>query len=331
MAISGLAPYFFPTTTVFVDDDASFLEGISVSMPDDFAFRVFERPRAAIEHIEQSNNSVPLPVRCLPVPDTEAPFGQVTLDLSPITDTLYSEQRFSEVAVAVIDYDMPGINGLELCRRLAHLPIKKVLLTGKADETTAIKAFNAGLINHFISKGAANIVDELQQTILELQQAYFRTVSAPIAPALSKVANFLSDEAFATYFSGQMAARGWVEFYLDPIARGLLCITAEGKSSLLLVAHRNQLASMAADALSRQRATAAVTQLIAGGEVIPNPYDDQSDWRRSLTLAHPIPDTDWLVAEVNDPKHLKIEPERLLTFDYYLGILDYLADSERRH
>ena len=329
MDSNGLSPYYFPTTVVFIDDDANFLENISGSMPDDIALRTFVQPRRALEHIEECSHDTPVPERCFVLPDMDETDVPVRLDLTSITETLYSEQRFAEVTVVVIDYDMPRMNGLEVCRELEGRPMKKILLTGKADESTAIRAFNAGLIDHFIAKGEKGINKLLEETIRRLQQSYFREVAAPIVPALGRfVSGFLSDPAFSHFFRAQMAEHGWVEFYLDPIARGLLCIDARGQSTLLLVGHQRQL-EKAAQRLDRQGKSAELAALLRRGEVILNPYDDDGDWRTATKLAQAVAGSDWLVAEVHDPGHLKIQSERLFSYHYYLDILDYMANAAK--
>jgi CheY-like chemotaxis protein len=325
MDATDLTPYYFPTTVVFIDDDPVFLETLSGSMPDELALRAFKQPRAALDHIEEANHGSPVPARCFVVPNGDAPDTTIRLDLTPIAETLYSEQRFNEVSVAVIDYDMPHMNGLEVCEALNNLPLKKVLLTGKADETIAIEAFNAGLIDHFIAKSHADMTGLLKDTIRRLQLAYFRQASVAIMLGLGPRFDFLSEPAFYVYFSRQMTIHNWVEYYLDPVAGGLLCISASGQPTLLLISHRDQLPSMAENA----QQSPELASLLRRGEVLTNPHNQQGDWRQSLTLAQAVPDSQWLVARVEDPTHLYINSERLFNYQYFLEILDYMATAAK--
>ena len=330
MDSDGLSPYYFPTTVLFIDDDSLFLENISASMADDLALRTYQRPREALAHIADITQDALVSERCFVLPEADDGDVPVTLDLTPITEILYSEQRFVEVAVVVVDYDMPSMNGLEFCRKLAGRPIKKVLLTGKADESTAIGAFNAGLIDHFVSKSEPNLQQVLDATIRRLQSVYFRQVAAAVMPALGRFVNsFLSDAQFVTYFRSQVAEHAWVEFYLDPVARGLLCIDAAGRVTLLLIGHRRQLPKTAERAAGAG-APRELVELLRRGEVMQNPYDESGDWRRATMLAQPIAGSDWLVAAIANPGHLKIQPERLFTYQYYLEILDYMVAAKRR-
>ena len=63
-----------------------------------------------------------------------------------IHKVIYDSKRFAMKTVVVVDYSMPNMNGLEVCKALEDLPLKFIMLTGKAEPETAIEAFNDGLI-----------------------------------------------------------------------------------------------------------------------------------------------------------------------------------------
>ena len=61
---------------------------------------------------------------------------QVNFDqTSSIMSQLQSADMISTV---IVDYDMPSQNGIDFCRQLSDLPIKKVMLTGRADYKLAV-------------------------------------------------------------------------------------------------------------------------------------------------------------------------------------------------
>jgi DNA-binding NarL/FixJ family response regulator len=93
---------------------------------------------------------------------------------------IYNSQRFHEISVLVVDFDMPGMTGLELCEELADKPFKKLLLTGKADEKTVIQAFNEGKIQKYIHKDSQNFAEEMNRAVRELQRNYFEDLSAVV-------------------------------------------------------------------------------------------------------------------------------------------------------
>ncbi len=94
----------------------------------------------------------------------------VNIEIAQIYQELWDRQRFTRTAILIVDYDMPGLNGLELARRLkSKLAIKVMLLTGEADQQTAITAFNQGEIDRFLPKSAADCNERLIQYVHQLR------------------------------------------------------------------------------------------------------------------------------------------------------------------
>jgi len=76
--------------------------------------------------------------------------------------------RSGVISIIVVDHMMPGESGREFCARHAGEGLEQILLTGTADSTMAVQAFNAGDIDYFIpkqSRGLRNVlVEALQAT-----------------------------------------------------------------------------------------------------------------------------------------------------------------------
>lgn len=329
---SSVPPYYFPTTVIFIDDDESFLNNLSVCLPSELAFRTYSNPHKALQHIAEIGSDQPVSEQCIgniaPSSNTLVAADSVTFSLTPITDALYTEQRFSEVSVVVIDYDMPSINGLEVCARLADSPVKKLLLTGKADEKVAVEAFNDGLIDRFISKGQPDMIDGLASAISNLQRDYFAGAAQPVAGILRRHNfGFLSNPAFATRFRQLTEQHGWVEHYLSSRPPGLLCLSADGRPAMLLIADTNTIE----DNTRRAHALGSppeLLKLIASGEVIADlPVTDSrpADWHQCLHLTLPAADNEaWRITIIDKPQGLKYEAEQLYNYRYYLEILHYI-------
>ena len=64
---------------------------------------------------------------------------------------------------------MPKMTGVEFCRAIRGLPVKTILLTGKASLETAISAFNEGVIDCFLQKQDSNVSTALRREIKRLQ------------------------------------------------------------------------------------------------------------------------------------------------------------------
>lgn len=63
-----------------------------------------------------------------------------------------SPWRKEIVGVLIADFDMPVETGDLFCERHAATGLQRILLTGKADEAQAIRAFNLKRIDHFLGK-----------------------------------------------------------------------------------------------------------------------------------------------------------------------------------
>ena len=172
--------FYFPSMVVFVDDSRNFLDNFSLQLDADLAFQLYDSPIAALTALNapaEKNSSVEQFFSISRFGD-ELPLSHHVLDLNlnNIVREAQNPHRFERISVVVVDYDMPEMDGLELCRNIKNHSIKKILLTGKADEKLAVQAFNQGLIDRFIMKQDAEVIPSLNQAIVELQQAYFENM-----------------------------------------------------------------------------------------------------------------------------------------------------------
>ena len=130
----SLCPFYYPTTAILIDDDGDFLANLSLHLNSGTAYQLYSLPRLALSDINRVGTHKPLYQRCLsPYRDyaDNLPFHSAqhvfVLDLGNIRTEVYNAQRFSEISVVVVDYDMPGMNGLEVCDSIENPYVKKVL------------------------------------------------------------------------------------------------------------------------------------------------------------------------------------------------------------
>ncbi len=249
---TGVFPFFYPTTVMFVDDNQQYLSSMGTKLRRRGAYRYFVSPHDALSFLEGQRVASAASGCVSLFADNPNPVGDhvIRLDLRSIVRTLLNPARFAEVSVVVINYDMPGINGLELCRKLAHLPVRKLLFTGSADERLAVEAFNEGVIDGFLSKGTQDVFERLGERIEELQRDYFADLSRFVDEALSYDSmEFLRDPSFAHFFERLREKHGVVEFYVSNEPTGLVLVDEEGAVSLLAVQSKAQLAQTAELAL----------------------------------------------------------------------------------
>ena len=268
----GIRPYFFPTTVAIVDDSPNFLANLSLSLDPTLAFHVFDSPSHALHALNSEQAIAPGPERFFTMYQhrEEHSFDHHVIDLNManVHREVFNKRRFERYSVAVVDYDMPEIDGLEFCRRLAHTPVRKVLLTGKADEKVAVEAFNEGIIDRFILKQNPDAMTHLQYTIRELQGKYFQDVERTMEDALNiGPLHFLRDPFFAELFQKIRAELGIVEFYLCSSPDGILLLDGDGNSTLLLVCNDDAMRMHYEVAFDNAAPAALLNTLIAGSMV----------------------------------------------------------------
>ena len=172
--------YFYPTKIYLVDDNLRFLENLQLSLPG-FNTQIETKLDQALTHIKANQaeqiklfHQLIKPDEALQLDNDLDEYGShVSYSLDKIKQIMNKKTRFDDISVIVIDYAMPGMNGVKFCEALNGLPIKKIMLTGEADHQLAIDAFNRKIIDGFVSKNSKTLYEELRQMIRDLQKEYF--------------------------------------------------------------------------------------------------------------------------------------------------------------
>jgi CheY-like chemotaxis protein len=240
MRFTGIPVYYYPTTVILVDDKIDFLTNFSLQLSQSMVYKLFSQANKALTFLKQAEDSAHVSERSVGI---AAEVGgnpltnhTLTLNLEQITDEVYNPKRFCEVAVVVVDYDMPGMDGLEFCRKLQDHPVKKILLTGKGDEKIAVKAFNEGLIDHFIQKNNKDVVELVEQNIAQLQKQYFKTMSEELRSMLARnTASFIKDPVFCDFFEKLLIENDIVEYYLTELTGSFLLLDKNARPSYLVI------------------------------------------------------------------------------------------------
>lgn len=235
-----LPVYQHPTLVVLVDDSRSLIESLEFQMNPMIAMKSFQDPHEAVGWLQAAQGVGQgkfLPIRV--GYDQEVPSFErrtISLDVDGVYRIAFDARRFYASAVVVVDYAMPQMSGLDFCRALKGLPCKKILFTGEADEMVAVDAFNKGLIDRYLKKSDAQVLDRLELEIAALECAYFVERSGTLKDLLVKHAySFLSDTVFASLINELMRKHGFVESYLFPHPTGMLFLDANGKATLMVV------------------------------------------------------------------------------------------------
>jgi CheY-like chemotaxis protein len=232
-----LPVYAHPTLTVLVDDSDSFLRSLSFQLDPMLANKTFHDTAEALQWLCASApiSAVPLHIN-FDMQNLPADQCNVALDLERIYRIAEQRERFAIPSVLVVDYSMPQMNGVEFCEAVAHLPCKKILFTGAADEKVAVSAFNRGLIDRYIKKSDDHALDLLEMEVAALQEQYFDNRSDTLREMVAlHDYRFLTDPALAEVVRELKRTLGFVEHYIFPNPTGILFLDHNGKATLMAI------------------------------------------------------------------------------------------------
>ena len=299
-----MIPFYHPTSILVLDDDPLFLESLDFQFSEELSCQTFTRPDAALEHLRSQAPQHPDFARYFKAcPEMDLPDEHqqgdrfLRLQLSELRSMVDDRSRHQRISVAVVDFDMPKMTGVEFCRAIRDLPVKTILLTGKAGLETAISAFNEGLIDCFLQKQDVNVSVSLRREIKRLQEKYFEEISDPIRCALAlQRPSFCADPDFIKLFKEVVATHNIVEYYVCASPPGIMMRDADDNESFLLVSHVESAADRCAVAQDR-RAPADMVELLRTGKMqawFPtregNYHPDYAaDWARYIWPAQLLP------------------------------------------
>ncbi len=257
---------YHPTTVVFVDDSSHFLKNITFQLDPHIPYKTFQKPKEALQNLKQSksldasflkfiqkdsSNDLPASGKC-----------SINYEFSTLYEEIYNANRFQNISVVVIDYAMPTMNGIELCRELQNTPIKKILLTGEADYKEAIKAFNEGIIDKFIDKSQKDAGEIVNEAIFELQKVYFKEQSDRLSDALNTDQSFcFQDPLYHSLFNSVFNKINPCDAYLLESSGSFLFMSADGTPTWLIVKSREDLQEYSSVAREYEAPTQVIKSL----------------------------------------------------------------------
>ncbi len=312
--MSALLPLYHPTTCLVIDDDRLYLDSFNYNYADVTLCATEHRPERAIERLLKDAERTGLTIdeaNLAPVGEGAADNPVVRLPASRIAAMARDPARFSRVSVAVIDFAMPSMTGVELCRKIKHLPVKKVLLTGKTGDATAVAAFNEGLIDLFLVKHDPDLPAKLRRIIRELQYSYFKDLTAPLEP-IAKLEDtaFLDDPGIAalvfTSSPNASAQSSTISWYLR---QALMLVDEEGQVTIAWVSSQDRMRAQLEIAIEEGAPEALVKGLRAGDVILVCPTQTGfyvqkhvSDWQKYVLPCEEIAgNTLWKVAIQREP------------------------------
>lgn len=213
---SKFIPIFkLPTTIVLVDDDKQFLQNFSYKLGQKHPVKSFFETAKALEYLNTQKclgEVVAKIFRKVDAFEMDDDSAYMVFAYENLTDILYNAGRFSSISVLLIDYLMPKqMTGIEFCEKIRTLPLRKIMLTGKADNGTAVDAFNRNIINKFICKDPKNIMEQVHIAIEEETDRYFEDISSLVSDWKLRQRNIAAQ--YDTIFFETIKKYSIVEYY----------------------------------------------------------------------------------------------------------------------
>jgi FixJ family two-component response regulator len=245
MKFNNFLGFYHPTMTYFIDDDKNFLNTMILDLSDQIDMRTFVDCTQFLKEVNSRNKNIE-ELLVHQIEEYTPSDKLVEVDLTNLHTQIYNRERFKRVSVVVVDYSMPEITGLELCKKISNKNVLKIMLTAEADQNTAIRAFNEGIIDKFILKHDENLNNKLVLSIQELQLQYFANLSRPVMSIFADdFQNLLDIHEYNNVFEQVKKSSKAIEFYLLDKFGSFLFLNDVGKTTWLIIRSYNELKNYA--------------------------------------------------------------------------------------
>lgn len=320
--------FYFPTTTLIVDDSREFLTNFSRTLEPNIAYTTYTSPRDALRAIQSAPTSHRLVKRCFSeYPESNGyplTHHSVTIDISELYQNIYNPQRFAEVSVVMVDATMPGMNGFEFCECIKNHAAKKILVGEGLEERVIINAFNAGIIDLYVNKSDLYTNKQISSYIKSLQLSYFQTKAESLNSMLMySSAQCLADDKFINFFNELCLEHNIIEYYLIENTGCFLLTSLDGSLRSLIVKNRQDLFlhyELAVD----NNAPECVLRQLESGQSVPycwpadEFYNSEVEWNNKLYPANKLQANDIYYYALIDTPLQYVNSDKLYSYKTYL-------------
>ena len=258
-----------PKRVVYVDDKGSFLEILRKTMPRLLARQFISSPLEAVAQLSKEVAYWRDLERLLSV--AEGRDDETIGFASTLISSYFGNwSRFHLTSVLIVDYAMPGLNGLDVIRRVDSWPGRRILLTGEADANVAISAFNSGLIQKFIPKSTANLYQAIKTGYEDMHDTVCEHLGHLIQPTLTlEQRELLGNANVERGLRRKVEDLDWVEYVVVARPFGLLGMRHDGPLQWLQIETNDSLQSLA-DILGEMGFSELDIQHVREGHLIGN-------------------------------------------------------------
>ncbi len=253
----SIAFFHFPGCVAILDDDLAYLESLALAMTGDRQMAFYSRQQACIERLQAERMAWYVLVQQRHGWINHWRAGRPLL-AKILADSVATKPHHGLVKVLVVDYAMPGKNGLQVLQDLPSLTADRILLTGQADTQIAVAAFNSHLIEQYIPKQSDNvgqrIAKSVDEMLLNVDIKKFDFWQAIFSAEQFSVLNQLS---FDDQLHKLLKTR-WVEYVVLSEPFGVLGFDAQGRAGWLQL----EMASSLRDAAEMAQEQAVPTELV---------------------------------------------------------------------
>ena len=177
----------FQGTIVLLDDDTDFLST---------AANFLKRSKQKVKKFTSASQTISYCKKSIQIKDIipissilaeEIEGSAIELYVRKIVAIHNSDLKDNIIPVIIADYDMPEMNGLSFLKKINEIKSYKILLTGVADESIAVKAFNEGIIDFYIKKSGIDLFERLIKIVNLGRKKYSQRESRPYIDMIIKM------------------------------------------------------------------------------------------------------------------------------------------------
>jgi CheY-like chemotaxis protein len=239
----SLPLFYFPTTIVCVDDNELMLGTLDTLISTNIKehpVKKFDNPALALDFLKNNAPDVSNTQFLRGFEEHEyydlTNHSPVDLEIGKFSELAQNPKKIDEISLLIVDYEMPGLNGTQLCEQLKNISAKKILLTAHGDYQKALTAFNNKLVDRFVVKGQDDTQDNLIVYIKSLTHEYFEDITAKLQAHLKVSGNLaIFDEVFIKFFNDLVEREQIKEYYLIDKNGSFLLINSAGQKSYLVI------------------------------------------------------------------------------------------------